>query len=228
MVQSYDIRSVEARKSTGFVDSFKSLFRRNRKPESGKVRSNRGEKAPIADPEPSEPSSLISTVVEQNNNVNGNDGGTGGSLGGGSGGNNAPAAAISIPGDSNRYEIRKPVRRKFSKETTSSSHNSNSKSGKLVRRKSFGRRINNLWSNFGLLKSSEKIAEFANGYGEYNYIGRQKKVKKSNWIHRNEICMARKITFSVFLWLSQVVFKCSEEFQHEKSPRPDRESNPYT
>lgn len=160
MVQSYDIRSVEVRKSSGFVDSFKSLFRRNRTPEPAKVPSNRGRKAPIVDPEPSEPSSLISTVVEENNNVNRNDDGT-------RAGANAPAAAVSIPVDTNRYEIRKPVKRKFSKGTTGSGNNSSSKSGNLVRRKSFGRRINNLWSNFGLLKSSEKIAEFANGYGKY-------------------------------------------------------------
>ncbi|XP_065080151.1 protein PALS2 isoform X2 [Ochlerotatus camptorhynchus] len=163
MVQSYDIRSVEARKSSGFVDSFKSLFRRNIKPEPAKVRSNRGGTAPIADPEPSEPSSLISTVVEENNNVNAR------------GGGNVPAtiaeaAAISIPADTNRYEIRKPVKRKSSKGTTGSGNNGNSQSGKLVRRKSFGRRINNLWSNFGLLKSSEKIAEFANGYAAFQHV----------------------------------------------------------
>lgn len=166
MVQSYEIKSSDSRKGSGFVDSFKALFRRNRQPESLKVPSKRSGKAPIADPEPSEPSSLVSNASssEENNNI----GGIRSSA-------NAPESSttttVSVPVDANRYEIRKPppaVKRKSSYSTTTTK--SSKSGGKPVqRRKSFGRRINNLWSNFGLLRSSEKIVEFANGYGEYHY-----------------------------------------------------------
>nr|XP_029714933.1 uncharacterized protein LOC115258720 isoform X1 [Aedes albopictus] len=167
MVQSYEIKSSDSRKGSGFVDSFKALFRRNRQPESLKVPSKRSGKAPIADPEPSEPSSLVSNASssEENNNI----GGIRSSA-------NAPESSttttVSVPVDANRYEIRKPppaVKRKSSYSTTTTK--SSKSGGKPVqRRKSFGRRINNLWSNFGLLRSSEKIVEFANGYAAFQHV----------------------------------------------------------
>ena len=38
---------------------------------------------------------------------------------------------------------------------------------KKPRRRSFGKRIKQKWVNFRLLKSSEKIVEFASGFGEF-------------------------------------------------------------
>ncbi|XP_058818230.1 protein PALS2 isoform X1 [Topomyia yanbarensis] len=150
MVQSNERQNLNSRKSAGFVSSFKSLFGEGKNPPQSNVRNIPYTKAPIADPEASEPTSLVS-FTEENNNIN-------------NGGGNRPPDAISIPHDANRYEIRKLPKRKSLK-TTAATH-----VGKPVRRKSFGRRINNLWNNFGLLRSSEKIAEFATGYAAYQHV----------------------------------------------------------
>lgn len=153
MVQSYEVRARESpHRNSTFVNNFKSLFRRKSRktgsPKRPTVVKPQDLKAPIADPEASEPSSLISSTSsppEENNNQN---------------------SGISIPEDSNRYEIRKPVKRKV----VAPAVRPQRKPG-VQHRRSFGRRINNLWSSFGLLRSSEKIVEFASGYGEYkNYF----------------------------------------------------------
>lgn len=156
MVQSYEVRARESpHRNSTFVNNFKSLFRRKSRkagsPKRPPVVKPQDPKAPIADPEASEPSSLISNTslppAEENNNQN---------------------SGISIPEDSNRYEIRKPVKRKSL--VVAPAVRPRRKPG-VQHRRSFGRRINNLWSSFGLLRSSEKIVEFASGYGEYiNYF----------------------------------------------------------
>ncbi|XP_055632984.1 protein PALS2 isoform X2 [Toxorhynchites rutilus septentrionalis] len=147
MVQKYEIREKESRKSVGFIDSFKSFFGGNRKAKPPREPSGN---APIAYPESSEPSSLVSTVEENNNNNC----------------RNCASVFISVPDDVNRYEIRKPLKTKSLKAVVSA----RTSRSKPVRRRSFGRRINNLWTNFGLLRSSEKIVEFASGYAAFQHV----------------------------------------------------------
>ncbi|XP_058447800.1 protein PALS2 isoform X2 [Malaya genurostris] len=150
MVQSHDTHNLDTSKSVGLVNNIKSLFGKNKKHPPASTRNIPYTKAPIADPEASEPTSLVS-FTEENNNIN-------------NGGGSRPPDAISIPPDANRYEIRKVPKRKPLKATTPV------QGGKLVRRKSFGRRINNLWNNFGLLRSSERIAEFSSGYAAFQHV----------------------------------------------------------
>ncbi|XP_039441184.1 protein PALS2 isoform X1 [Culex pipiens pallens] len=155
MVQSYEVRARESpHRNSTFVNNFKSLFRRRSRktgsPKRPPVVKPQDPKAPIADPEASEPSSLISSTssppAEENNNQN---------------------SGISIPEDSNRYEIRKPVKRKSV--VVAPAVRPRRKPG-VQHRRSFGRRINNLWSSFGLLRSSEKIVEFASGYAAFQHV----------------------------------------------------------
>uniref|UniRef100_A0A8W7PE09 Uncharacterized protein n=1 Tax=Anopheles coluzzii TaxID=1518534 RepID=A0A8W7PE09_ANOCL len=142
-------------KPASFMASLKGLFFRtnqskpspegpNTRPKSLWTRSS-APQAPIASPESgSEPSSLVLPRVPE-----------------------APiqpltvhrTVTIQLPhhGD-NRYDIRSETGGKDQRRAKAAI--------KPVKRRSFGKRINNLWSNFGLLRSSEKIVEFANGHGE--------------------------------------------------------------
>uniref|UniRef100_A0A182JHG7 Uncharacterized protein n=1 Tax=Anopheles atroparvus TaxID=41427 RepID=A0A182JHG7_ANOAO len=145
-----------------FMDSFKGMFsRRHSKLATGAsglqsspavpLESRLSPKAPIASPESgSEPSSLVlpPSSAGQHRTV-----------------------TIHLPdhGD-NRYAIRRKSRRERPDEREPRPVEPKKRTGharsvvKSVKRRSFGKRINNLWSNFGLLRSSERIVEFANGH----------------------------------------------------------------
>ncbi|XP_035774225.1 MAGUK p55 subfamily member 6-like isoform X3 [Anopheles albimanus] len=175
---------VGPRKGTKFFDGFRSLFlRRNSKPpetgpqnplpivSSDSVEVHFSPRAPIADPEPlSEPSSLVITET------------TSSSAGPQHTTNNALSPSIGyrtvtihLPHHgNNRYDIRgsssarvKPCELPLPKDTQEQRKKVTVKS---VKRRSFGKRINNLWSNFGLLRSSEKIVEFANGHAAFQHV----------------------------------------------------------
>ncbi|XP_061511965.1 protein PALS2 isoform X2 [Anopheles gambiae] len=146
-------------KPASFMASLKGLFFRtnqskpstegpNTRPKSLWTRSS-APQAPIASPESgSEPSSLVLPRVPE-----------------------APiqpltvhrTVTIQLPhhGD-NRYDIRS--------ETGGKDRRRAKAAVKPVKRRSFGKRINNLWSNFGLLRSSEKIVEFANGHAAFQHV----------------------------------------------------------
>uniref|UniRef100_A0A182QZ27 Uncharacterized protein n=1 Tax=Anopheles farauti TaxID=69004 RepID=A0A182QZ27_9DIPT len=120
------------------------------------VGSRLSPKAPIASPESgSEPSSLVlaphspdqATLAQHHQQHR--------------------MVTIQLPhhGD-NRYDIRKNAVTANRETGARATERRRAKSAiKAVKRRSFGKRINNLWSNFGLLRSSEKIVEFANGHG---------------------------------------------------------------
>uniref|UniRef100_A0A182M3Y6 Uncharacterized protein n=1 Tax=Anopheles culicifacies TaxID=139723 RepID=A0A182M3Y6_9DIPT len=158
MVHLYQAAATERspkQKAGNFMSNFKGLFFRTNQSKlsnSGTTfrKATGSISAPIASPESgSEPSSLVLPRTPD-----------------------APippltvhrTVTIHLPhhGD-NRYDIRRTA----APEQDERRDRRRAKSAiKSVKRRSFGKRINNLWSNFGLLRSSEKIVEFANGHGE--------------------------------------------------------------
>ncbi|XP_053676631.1 protein PALS2 isoform X1 [Anopheles nili] len=172
MVHLYQTTATErARPSkvSSFVTSFKGLFFRTKPPIGGDdgtphvaaagqplVVSRLSPKAPIASPESgSEPSSLVlprsaSAGATSNQPVTG-----------------YRTVTLQLPyHGENRYDIRR---------TNTDRRERKDRRGakspiKPVKRRSFGKRINNLWSNFGLLRSSEKIVEFANGHAAFQHV----------------------------------------------------------
>ncbi|XP_035905260.1 MAGUK p55 subfamily member 6 isoform X2 [Anopheles stephensi] len=147
-------------KAGSFMSSFKGLFSRTNQSKVGTNHKTTGRssrpspKAPIASPESgSEPSSLVLPRSPEGQPLTVH-----------------RTVTIHLPhhGD-NRYDIRKTAEGPDRRETAKDRRRAKS-AIKSVKRRSFGKRINNLWSNFGLLRSSEKIVEFANGHAAFQHV----------------------------------------------------------
>ncbi|XP_049282114.1 protein PALS2 isoform X1 [Anopheles funestus] len=163
MVHLYQTAGTERspkEKAGNFMSNFKGLFFRQSKLSNNAdtcyktTGGTTSAKAPIASPESgSEPSSLVVVRTAE--------------------ATTEPLkvhrmVTIQLPhhGD-NRYDIRKTAEKDKGERKDRRRAKSVIKS---VKRRSFGKRINNLWSNFGLLRSSEKIVEFANGHAAFQHV----------------------------------------------------------
>ncbi|XP_053666298.1 protein PALS2 isoform X1 [Anopheles marshallii] len=161
MVHLYQTAGTERspkEKTGNFMSNLKGLFFRPSQPKLGSNVGTFGKttggtssaKAPIASPESgSEPSSLVLPRSPEARPLT-----------------VQRTVTLQLPhhGD-NRYDIRATAAQDARQDRR------RAKSAiKSVKRRSFGKRINNLWSNFGLLRSSERIVEFANGHAAFQHV----------------------------------------------------------